>query len=436
MKLNLLVTLLSAACLLPVSAHADKGVKPVFNGKQLYMPKDLQGIDMTDPESKWSYARMDTTENIVIFWEKGFGNNLKNPPQLEGHNMAVDLDNLKEKLEADYRFFRDSLKFVKPGSKSEKYRMMVMLNYSLEGTAYGGDYDRTIGALWLAPNRVQDKALNCIAHELGHSFQCQITADGEGVGWGGCGFYEMAAQWMLWQMNPRWMDDENYHWQAYRGLTHKAFLHLENIYHSPFVLEYWGMRMGKPFIAELFRKGRQGEDPVMTYKQLTGMSQAQFCDDIFHANSMIVNLDFPRVWKETRRHALQLSTPMVKCADGWLTPQADRVPENYGFNVIEVNVPKGKRCVEADFRGLQPTDATSEQAKKAGWRYGFVGVTADGKSVYGPIFSAKEGKATFSWSKTAKMEHVYLVVMGAPTEHWITKEQGKDVKWNYKVRGI
>ncbi len=45
--------------------------------------------------------------------------------------------------------------------------MMVMINYSLEGTAYGGDYDGQIGALWITPNRVQDEKLNCIAHELG-----------------------------------------------------------------------------------------------------------------------------------------------------------------------------------------------------------------------------------------------------------------------------
>ena len=61
--------------------------------------------------------------------------------------MQVDLHNLEEKLERFYRFFRDTLKFSKPGSKCDKYRMMVMLNYSLEGTAYGGDYDGEIGAL-------------------------------------------------------------------------------------------------------------------------------------------------------------------------------------------------------------------------------------------------------------------------------------------------
>jgi len=412
---------------------AGDKVIPNITGKQIYIPKDLQGIDLTDPDSQWSYARMDTTENLAIFWEKGFGSNIANAPKLEGKNMTFDLDNLKGKLEADYKFFRDSLQFVRKGSKSEKYRMMVMINYSLEGTAYGGDYDQTIGGLWLAPNRIQDKQLNCIAHELGHSFQCQLTSDGDGIGWGGCGFYEMAAQWMLWQMNPRWMDDENYHWQAFRQLFHKAYLDIENIYHSPFIIEYWAMRKGKPFIAELFRQGLQGEDPAMTYKKLMGMMQDEFCNDMFHASSMIVNMDYPRVWQETRRHALQLATPMDTIAKGKFTPKEGFAPENYGFNVIEVTPKSGKRKVEVYFEGKAAIDATAEQEKLAGWRYGFVGVTAEGKSVYGDTFSTPQGKVSFSWDRSVAMAHVYLVVMGAPKEHWIIPEEGKNPKWNYIV---
>lgn len=49
----------------------------------------------------------------------------------------------------------------------------------------------------------------------------------------------MTSQWMLWQVNPEWITDEKYHWDAFMKLTHKAYLHLENIYHSPYVLEYW-----------------------------------------------------------------------------------------------------------------------------------------------------------------------------------------------------
>ena len=34
----------------------------------------------------------------------------------------------------------------------------------------------------------------------------------------------MAAQWMLWHVNPYWVRDELYHWDAYRRQPHKAFL--------------------------------------------------------------------------------------------------------------------------------------------------------------------------------------------------------------------
>ena len=169
--------------------------------KTIYVPKDLQQMNLLCDSSTWSYARMTCTDNFAIMWQKGFGYDLSCPSPLEGKPMKVDIENLKEKLENYYAFFRDSLQFTRKGSKAEKYRMMVMLNYSLEGTAYGGDYDGQIGALWLAPNRVQDKRLNCIAHELGHSFQSQIMCDGEGEAWGGCGFFEMTSQWMLWQVN-------------------------------------------------------------------------------------------------------------------------------------------------------------------------------------------------------------------------------------------
>ena len=39
------------------------------------------------------------------------------------------------------RLFLPHAAVCQEGSKCDKYRMMVMINYSLEGTAYGGDYD-------------------------------------------------------------------------------------------------------------------------------------------------------------------------------------------------------------------------------------------------------------------------------------------------------
>ena len=357
--------------------------------------------------------------------------------------MNVDIDNLKEKLESYYAFFRDSLQFTRKGSKAEKYRMTVMINYSLEGTAYGGDYDGEIGALWLAPNRVQDKRLNCIAHELGHSFQSQIMCDGEGEAWGGCGFFEMTSQWMLWQVNPEWITDEKFHFDAFTKTCNKAFLHFENIYHSPYIIECWGEKHGKSFIAELYRQGKRGEDPVMTYKRLTGMTQAQFCDEMFCNVRRMVNMDFPRAWRETRDYVERFSTELRTAEDGWKRVEAANCPENYGFNVIKIDVPKAGTTAKVKFRGMTGEKGYNIINKDAaGWRYGLVGIDTEGNAVYGDVCSAKNGTATLKTSKNRPLRSLYLVVMGAPTRHWRNVDawgadgEGKtlsDAQWPYEI---
>ena len=188
--------------------------------------------------AKWSFKRMVSTPDVVLFWEKGFGPDITKAPDLDGHNMKVDLANLMSRLRSYYDYFYKDLAFVKPGTNAEKYKMMVMLEYSLRGVAMGGDYDGVIGALWVTPNRLQDEKLNCIAHELGHCYQLQIPCDGEGDAWGGSGFYEMTSQWMLRQVNPDWQKDEYFHLQAFADATHKAYLHIDNIYHSPTSLNF------------------------------------------------------------------------------------------------------------------------------------------------------------------------------------------------------
>lgn len=437
----LLSSFLCAALTLPAAAQhvCPKEACANFKGKEIYIPKDLQGMDLTDTASVWSYHRLCCTDNLAIFWQKGFGNDLSNPPRLEGKEMKVDMKNLTEKLEHFYTFFRDTLQFTKPGSNSDRYRMMVMLNYSLEGTAYGGDYDGVIGGLWVAPNRIQDEKLNCVAHELGHSFQSQITCDGAGEAWGGCGFFEMASQWMLWQVNPDWQTDERYHWEAFTKLSHKAFLHLENIYHSPYVLEYWSTKHGKPFIAEMFRQGKRGEDPVITYKRMTKLSQGDFCDEMFDACRHFINWDFDRVWKNSRPYANQYTCRLIAQPERWYQVAAENCPENYGFNAIPLVVPENGKKVEVTFEGIsQPIEGyTAVNSDKAGWRYGFVAVTAEGKSIYGDMESAPSGKLSFQTPDNAQLSYLWLVVMGAPTEHWMNpspESKEKDAQWPYRIK--
>jgi hypothetical protein len=434
---KLTTLLLAALTLMPAMAqHSDK---------RIYMPRELQSVDFRNPDSEWSYSRMALTPNFAIFWQKGFGNDLANPPQLEGHDMHVDLPNLEAKLENFYAFFRDSLQFVKPGSNSERYRMMVMLNYSLEGTAYGGDYDGVIGALWIAPNRVQDEKLNCIAHELGHSFQSQVTCDGAGEAWGGCGFFEMTSQWMLWQVNPDWITDENYHWEAFTRLTHKAFLHLENIYHSPFVIEYWGQKRGLTSIGELYRQGRKGEDPALTYMRQYGLTTAQLGDELFDVYRRCVNWDFPRTWDHTRAYANRWPQPEWTAeADGWQRIAEKNCPESYGFNVVAVPVPEVGQTVTVDFEGVPRAEGYyTPYPDEAGWTYGFVAVDAEGKASYTAPAKGAKGSVQYT-SVGSRPQYLWLVVMAAPSPYrryqepdWEAEEYpqpAREAQWPYRIR--
>ena len=389
-------TTIKCLCLITISLVSNL----VYAQKKLYIPKDLQGMNLKADTSKWSLNRSIETDDLIFMWERGFGNDVSNPPQLKGHDMSFNLLNLRDRIQTFYHFFRDTLGFVTPHylSKADHYKMMVMVNYSLDGTAYGGTYDNFIGALWVAPNRIQDTKMNCMAHELGHSFQAQIMADSIGQCWGGTGFFEMASQWMLWQVNPDWITDENYHFEAFKTLTHKAFLHMDNIYHSPYVLQWWSDLHGRQFIAELFRQGVIGEDPVMTYKRMNGLSQSAFCDEIFRGYQHLVNFDFTHAYKETRQYAATFNTELETCSNGWLRPKS--LPEGYGFNAIKLDdrVNLNSSIFHLHLRGNQ-------------LRYGFVGITTNGESIYSDV------NATSFTSNGQPLKHLYLIIMGAPEHH-------------------
>jgi hypothetical protein len=364
--------------------------------KRIFIPQDLRQMNLDADSSKWCWHRSAETRDCIFFWERGFGSDLQAPPPIEGKPMSFNLSVLMERVQSFYTFFHDTLGFVtNANSKANRYKMMVMVNYSLEGTAYGGTYDNFIGALWVAPNRIQDKTMNCMAHELGHSFQLQIPADSVGEAWGGSGFYEMTSQWMLWQVNPWWLRDENYHFEAFKKLTHKAYLDGENIYHSPYVIQWWSDLRGRKSIAELYRQGRRGEDPVMTYKRMFGLTQEQFCDEMMRGYQHLVNFDFHHARCETRPYACTFSTELDTLQGGWMKPV--NTPEAYGFNAIAL---PASRSVAIQMRGSREL------------RWGFVGITTEDREIYSPV-----GATSFRAPKGQTFRKLYLIVMGAPREH-------------------
>ena len=368
----------------------------VYAQKKVYIPETLRGIDLDSDTSRWSFQRSIETPDLIFMWEKEFGQDLNHPPLLNGNPMAFRLDNLRYRLQHFYHFFRDTLGWVKGPSKADRYKMMVMIQYSLDGTAYGGTYDNFIGAIWVAPNRIQDEKMNAMAHELGHSFQSQIMADSLGMLWGGSGFFEMTSQWMLWQVNPDWVTDENYHLEAFKKLAHKAFLHMDNIYHSPYVIQWWSDLHGRKSIAELFRQSRLGENPATTYMRMYGLDQEAFCDEMFRGYQHLVNFDFQHARRETRPYACTFDTELKDKGGGWLGPKD--FLEDYGFNAILL-----------DERVDLNAKTFKVRVKGDNLRYGFVGVTTDDECIYGAV-----NGSVLRIPSQKRLRHLYLVVMGAP----------------------
>lgn len=150
-----------------------------------------------------------------------------------------------------------------------------------------------------------------------------------------------------------------------------------------------------------------------------------------------INLNNPRVWKETRPYACTLSCNIDEKENGWYQVADNNIPENYGFNVIPLTIPSKGKKVKVSFQGLTGINVSDEQKTSAGWRYGFIYVTSQGKSIYGDMASETNGSLSFKLPDDNDNQitaHLYLVVMGAPKTHWKNTDEGKDAAWPYMVK--
>jgi len=389
--------------------------------------------DYDNPDSEFCHKRSKSSENFVLFWAKEYGDD---PSANPVENRRFDVDAALKECERFYTYYTDTLKWVdKEKSLASKYKWLIYVIGGRGGTAFGGSIDNKIGALWTPATRINRQPYGVIAHELGHSFQAIGRADGAASFTGGS-IHEMTSQYMLWQVYPEWMTFENYHLVDFMKATHLAFLHEDNQYHSPYVLEYWSNKHGVEFIGKMWREVKKGEDPVMTYQRLTSITQEQFNDEIFDAARRFVTWDMPRIEKVAARYANQHTTSLTTADDGWYQIAADKCPQNYGYNAIKLKVPEAQTKITLDFKGIAGAEGFhSIKTDKAGWRYGFLASQEGGKRTYGDTFSQSEGTAEFTVPENTKF--LWLVVSGAPTEHWIhfaDRTHEKNEQWPYRIK--
>ncbi|QES89116.1 DUF6055 domain-containing protein [Rhizosphaericola mali] len=387
-----------------------------FSVKELFIPEKLWKVpehnNFNDTASKYNRNYMRQSADVAIIWPKNFG---LHPELLTDPTKRFNPDSILDASESFYKYYVDTLGFVEKGNSiSDKYKILFVVCDDDDGTAYGGGSEENpkIGILWTPTSRISYAPYGAVAHELGHVFQTFVSTDG-GVGFTSAGqsLYEMTSQYMLWQVYPTWMIFENYHVKAFEKQTYLAFLHPDNMYHSPFILEYWSEKYGKNIIGKLWKSAEKGEDVVVTYKRIQKVSQKTFNNEMFDADRHLITWDLKRIKDLARPYANQFSTKLDTLSTGWLKSDSINLPQNYGFNAIEIPkqyVVNGK--VNIQFKGLS-TDTN------AGWRYGFVAVDQELHTTYGKTENHTKGKIKFQIP--ANTTHLWFVVMGAPQQHTI-----------------
>lgn len=421
----------------------------LFAGKEIYLPNffNQEGINFESSDAQWSRSRMDSTENWIILWESGFGND----PSSVASPYKVNMSQLKEVLEKSYDINLNTLKMVKKdSSNTDKYKMIVFIRYSTTWAAYGSGYDNVIGSLELNPDAANIPSV--VAHEIGHTFQYQVNCDvpqggfryGLGTnGEGGNGFWEQGAQWASFQVYPeeRFTTSD---FNSYLTGNHLHILHEDLRYANYFLPDYWAYKRGIDFMGRLWRESRQPEDPVDAYKRIFNVSQKEFNDEIFEHAVRLTTWDLPAI-KEYGANYIQRrkQVKMNLTTDNYWLIDSTVAIENYGYNSIKLNAPSTQTQVSVRFQGKAGASGyRSINIDKAGWRFGFIALLDDDERVYSDVGAldyseSKNPEGALSFNVPEGCSYLWLVVSGAPQEHWhhVWNDSAyNDEQWPYQVK--
>jgi len=443
-----------------------------------YKPAEFANIDMLRNDAKWSWFRSKQSEHFFVFWDAYFGDD-PNSTNLKEDD-RVDVDDLLQKAEHFYETNITKLGMVVTGqgkSQLDKYKMEI---YLLDPTpewwvATGSGYDNVIGALWVTPSTCKPVG-SVIAHEIGHSFQYQVSCDklltGEGNetnygmdcgfrygfgpnGAGGCAYWEQCAQWQSFQDYPEvTFSDSFYAWQQN---FHRHFNHEWMRYGSVYFQFYFTQKHGVKSYGRIWNESKFPEDPLQTYTRLyCGGDLQKFYDDYAEYAQKVLTYDFGDIQKYADDNAKAFKTQMFE-VDGKFRPSYANCPGTTGFNAIQLNVPDGGTIVKASLKalpvgsGLAPDDPgemkngdnqvvgtahkyNSQSNKSANYRFGFVAIK-NGKAIeYGKMTKGAEGNAVMT--VPAGTDKLYLVVVATPdtyNRHAWNDDESDDEQWPYEV---
>lgn len=412
----------------------------------LYRPNYLKSNDFESTSSRFCWERSMESEHFIVMWEAGFGTD---PTKAESR-YRFDPKKMLEEAELIYKVNTEELGFLAPGSvkTAQQYKIMMFVSYSTTWAAYGSGQDDKVGTLDVNPDAAN--SASTVAHEIGHTFQyiigCELGSTNHGWRYGfgsgasgGCAWWESCAQWQAYKVYPEQQFRDGWSSYIYSDF-HLNLLHEEWRYGNYFIHDYWCQLHGQDFIGRLWQEAQKPEDPVETYKRMTGESQDDFCRDMFNYACRAITWDIDALRETGKNYTDNFKTGLhhSTVADGWWEVDSTNCPQNYGSNVIRLRVPSAGTEVKANFVGeTNMPGFRSIKPEKAGWRYGFVAWKNNGERVYGDMYSEQEGTANFTVPDDCKS--LWFVVTGAPTEHWRhpwNDDAKDDEQWPYRVEFV
>ena len=145
--------------------------------KEILVPrKEIKDRGFDQPGGKFGSEYKAESKNFVLFWEKSFGND---PTQYADPEKRFYPEKILKEAERFYHHYVEKLKFVEKGrSYTDKYKMIIWMHNDNETTVYGWGGDK-VGMMWMRPCRAKSYPYCALAHEMGHSFQYMVNADGK-----------------------------------------------------------------------------------------------------------------------------------------------------------------------------------------------------------------------------------------------------------------
>ena len=427
-------------------------------GRYLLKPNTYSGTNYLNDKATegYNFSHCVESEHYAIFWDVRYGSDPKKI-QFPGDGNIANANTVANICERCWDKYVE-LGFMVPGqSTTDKYKIQLYIPYQSEWRADASGTDGASGGKtgighfnpWAAVSR----GGGTVAHEVGHTFQYLVHAD---VGWdhgfdygyganasGGNGWWESCADWQMYKVLPERQFTDGEYFEAYLRKLHLNFMHEEMRYDNCFFQDWWCQKHGANFIGRLWRESVRPEDPIEAYMRICGLSYDEFVEEQFEGCMHMATFDIDAV--RTRAAAKvnnnPFPMPLTKVSGTTSTWQvtADRCPQNFGYNVVNMTGARAGQEIKADFKGIIGEAGYRIINKlSGGWRFGFVALKTNGERVYGEVqkatYQAPEASVTMTVPQGVKK--VYFVVMGAPTRYWRhpwDDDESNDEQWPYQV---